>query len=51
MRRWILSLIYLLRCIRLDITFAVGKVARNSENPTRANWKIVINPIKILKLY
>jgi len=42
------SLIYLSRCTRPDITFAVGKVARNSENPTIADWKMVINILKYL---
>ena len=42
------SLIYLSRCTRPDIAFAVGKVARKSENPTLADWKKVINIIKYL---
>jgi len=42
------SLIYLARCTRPDITFAVGKVARNSENPTMADWKKVMNILKYL---
>jgi len=33
------SLIFLSRCIRSDITFAAGKVSRNSENSTMADWK------------
>jgi len=42
------SLIYLARCTRPDITYAVGKIARNSENPTIADWKMVINILKYL---
>jgi len=42
------SLIYFSRCTRPDITFAVGKVARSSENPTMADWKMVINILKYL---
>jgi len=42
------SLIYLSRCTRPDITFTVGKAARNSENPTYGDWKKVINIMKYL---
>ncbi len=42
------SLMYLARCTRPDIAYAVGKVARNSENPTLDDWKKVINIMKYL---
>jgi len=42
------SLIYLARCTRPDIAFSVGKVARNSENPTLSDWKKVVNIMKYL---
>jgi len=35
------SLIYLAKCTRPDISFAVGKAARNSEHPTISDWKKV----------
>jgi len=35
-------LIYFSRCTLPDITFAVRKVARNSENSTMIHWKMVI---------
>ena len=42
------SLIYLSRCTRPDIAYAVGRVARNSENPSIGDWKKVINIMKYL---
>ena len=35
------SLIILTKCTRPDISFAVGKAARNSEHPTISDWKKV----------
>jgi len=42
------SLIYLGRCTRPDISFAIGKAARHSENPKLSDWKKVINILKYL---
>ena len=42
------SLIYLSRCTRPDISFAVGMVARHSENPTMEDWKKVMIIMKYL---
>jgi len=41
-------LIYLAKCTRPDIAFAVNKAARNSENPTVTDWNKVINILKYL---
>jgi len=45
------ALIYLGRCTRPDISFAVGKVSRNSENPKYSDWKKGNEYFKILKIY
>ena len=42
------SLIYLAKCSRPDISFAVNKAARNAENPTISDWHKVINILKYL---
>jgi len=42
------SLIYLARCTRPDIAFAVNFAARKSENPTQADWKKAIKILKYL---
>ena len=42
------SLIYLDRCTRPDISYAVGKAARNSEHPTTSDWIKVTNILKYL---
>jgi len=42
------SLIYLSRCTRPDISYAIGKTARKAENPTMNDWKKVINILKYL---
>lgn len=42
------SLIYLAKCTRPDITFAVGKAARNSEHPTITDWNKVTQIFKYL---
>jgi len=42
------SLIYLAKCTRPDISFAVGKAARNSENPTISDWIKVTHILKYL---
>eukprot|EP00833_Pecoramyces_ruminatium_P001431 jgi/Orpsp1_1/1175463/evm.model.c7180000054002.1 len=41
-------LIYLSKCTRPDIAFAVNKAARNSENPTVSDWVKVKNILKYL---
>ena len=41
-------LIYLSRCSRPDIAFAVNKASRNSEEPTVSNWKKVIHILQYL---
>jgi len=42
------SLIYLAKCTRPDISFAVGKAARISENPTITDWIKVTHILKYL---
>jgi len=42
------SLIYLAKCTRPDISFAVGKAARNSEHPTISDWIKITNILKYL---
>jgi len=42
------ALIFLSKCTRPDITFAVHKAARNCEEPTISDWKKVINILKYL---
>ena len=42
------SLTYLAKCTRPDISFAVGKAARNSEHPTISDWIKVTNILKYL---
>eukprot|EP00833_Pecoramyces_ruminatium_P017559 jgi/Orpsp1_1/1191591/evm.model.d7180000087207.1 len=42
------SLIYLSKCTRPDIAFAVNKAARNCENPTINDWRKVINIFRYL---
>ena len=42
------SLIYLAKCTRPDISFAVNKAARNTENPTISDCNKVINIFKYL---
>jgi len=41
-------LIYLSRCSRPDIAFAVNKASRNSEEPTVSDWKKVIHILQYL---
>eukprot|EP00833_Pecoramyces_ruminatium_P006475 jgi/Orpsp1_1/1180507/evm.model.c7180000073688.1 len=41
-------LIYLSKCTRPDIAFAVNKAARNSENPTISDWVKVKDILKYL---
>ena len=41
-------LIFLSKATRPDISFAVHKVARNSENPTMTDWRKVENILKYL---
>jgi len=36
------TLIYLAKCTRPDIAYAVNKAARKSENPTDSDWKSVV---------
>jgi len=43
------SLIYLSRCTRPDIAFAVQKASRRSENPNVSDWNKVVKIIKYLK--
>ena len=43
------SLLYLSTATRPDISFAVGKVARVMENPTRDEWNRVVRIFKYLK--
>jgi len=38
-KRAVGSPIYIDRCTRPDITYATGKVARPSKNPTMNDWK------------
>jgi len=42
------SLIYLAKCTRPDISFAVNKAAKNAENPTISDWNKVTNIFKYL---
>jgi len=42
------SLIYLAKCTRPDISFAVGKAARYSEHPTISDWIKVTHILKYL---
>ena len=42
-------LIFLSKCTRPDIAFAVNKAARNSEHPTISDWNKVVNILKYLK--
>jgi len=42
------SLIFLAKCTRPDITYAVHKAARKSENPCVSDWKAVTNIMKYL---
>ena len=42
------SLIYLAKCSRPDICFAVSKASRNAEKPTISDWHKVINIFKYL---
>ncbi len=42
------SLIYLSKCTRPDIAFAVNKAARVAENPTISDWHKVVNILKYL---
>jgi len=42
------SLIYLSKCTRPDIAFAVSKAARNSEKPTISDWIKVTHILKYL---
>jgi len=42
------SLIYLAKCTRPDISFAVHHAARQCENPTYADWYKIINILKYL---
>jgi len=42
------ALIFLSKCTRPDITFAVHKAARNCEEPTISDWKKVMNILKYL---
>ena len=43
------SLIYLSRCTRPDIAFAVQKASRRSENPNVSDWNKVVKIMKYLK--
>lgn len=43
------SLIYIARCTRPDISFAVHRAARNCEQPTVSDYNKVINIVKYLK--
>jgi len=45
------SLIYLAKCTRSDISFAIGKAAKNAEEPTITDWKKVNKQIQISKHY
>jgi len=42
------GLIFLARCTRPDIAFAVNKAARKCEEPTVSDWKKIINIFKYL---
>jgi len=42
------SLIYLAKCTRPDISFAVNKAARKSEEPNESDWKAVTNIFKYI---
>lgn len=42
------SLIYLAKCSRLDIVFAVNRAARNADEPTFSDWKKILNILKYL---
>jgi len=42
------ALIYLAKCTRPDISFAVNKAARKSENPTITDWNTVVNILKYI---
>ena len=44
------SLIYLARCTRPDISFAVSKASRCVEHPTFSDWKMIKNILKYLNL-
>jgi len=42
------ALIFLSRCTRPDISFAVNKAARKSEEPNLSDWKMIVNIFKYL---
>jgi hypothetical protein len=42
------SLIYLSKCTRPDIAFAVNKASRKCENPTISDWNKIINILKYI---
>jgi len=42
------SLIYLAKCTRPDISFAVHKAARKCEKPNVSDWKSILNILKYL---
>ena len=40
---------YLMKCIRLDITYAVGRLSRYTQSPNKDHWTIVHRVLKYLR--
>ena len=40
---------YLMKCIRLDITYAVGRLSRYTQSPNQDHWTVVHRVLKYLR--
>jgi len=47
--RYIISIIYVMLCIRSYVSYILSITKRYQSNPSESNWKIVKNTLKYLK--
>ena len=43
------SLMYLMSCIRPDITYTISKLSRYTSNPNDDHWKVIIRVLRYLR--